>query len=153
MKHIVEMKKLEPAIREIVGAGGKVRLTVTGQSMMPTLCEYRDSVVLEKPKRLKKSDIILYQRKNGDYVLHRIVKVKKEGYGLCGDNQTVVEFPIEKEQIIAVVSSVVRKGKTIDKRNVWYRIRAFFWTNFIPLRPFIYKTVMTLKNTKRNIET
>ncbi|MFA7636998.1 MAG: hypothetical protein WCX81_04470, partial [Monoglobales bacterium] len=82
----------------------------------------------------------------GDYVLHRIVKVKKEGYGLCGDNQKVVEFPIDKEQIIAVVSSIIRKGKTIDKKNMWYRVRAFFWTNCIPLRPIIFKTVMKLKN-------
>ena len=146
MKQIVDMKRLEPSIKEIIGAGGNVRLTVTGQSMMPTLIEQRDSVILVKPDKLKKSDIILYQRTNGEYVLHRIVKVTKEGYGLCGDNQMKVEFPVLPEQIIAVVSAIVRKGKMISKNQPCYKISSAIWTNFIPLRPFMLKTVTKIKN-------
>lgn len=146
MKQIVEMRKLEPAIREIVCAGGTVRLTVTGQSMLPTLVEKRDSVILTKPDKLKKNDIILYQRSNGAYVLHRIVKVKKDHYHLCGDNQMAVEFPIYPDQIIAVVSAIIRKGKLIEKTNLGYRIISSIWTNFISLRPFMLKTVMKTKN-------
>ena len=145
MKQIVDMKKLEPSIREIVGAGGNVRLTVTGKSMMPTLIEHRDSVILEKPDKLKKSDIVLYQRSNGDYVLHRIVKIKKDGLGMCGDNQMVVEFPILPEQVIAVVSAIVRKGRRIEKTAFGYRFSAFLWTNLIPMRPMIYKTAMKIR--------
>lgn len=145
MKQIVDMKKLEPAIREIVSAGGTVKLTVTGHSMLPTLAEHRDSVILEKPDKIKKSDIVLYQRTNGDYVLHRIVKVKKDEYHLCGDNQMAVEHPIYKHQIIAVVSAIIRKGKKIGKNNPSYRFSAFVWTNFIPLRPIMYKAVKKLK--------
>lgn len=146
MKQIVDMKRLEPSIREIIGAGGNVKLTVTGQSMMPTLIEHRDSVILEKPGKLKKSDIVLYQRSNGDYVLHRIVKIKKDGLALCGDNQRCVEFPIMPEQVIAVVSAIVRKGKKIGKKDVGYKISSFIWTNFISLRPWMFKNVMKVKN-------
>ncbi len=146
MKQIVDMKKLEPSIREIVGAGGNVRLTVTGQSMMPTLIEHRDCVILTKPGNLKKGDIILYQRTNGDYVLHRITKVKKDGLELCGDNQMKPEFPVLPEQVIAVVSAIIRKGKLIEKSSITYRVSAFIWTNFIPLRPFMLKTVIKIKS-------
>lgn len=145
MKQIVDMKRLEPSIREIIGAGGNVKLTVTGQSMMPTLIEHRDSVILTKPGKLKKSDIVLYQRTNGEYVLHRIVKVTKDGYGMCGDNQIKVEYPVFPEQIIAAVSAIVRKNKMINKNNPKYMISSFIWTNFISLRPFMLKTVTKMK--------
>ena len=145
MKKIVDMKTLEPTIREIIAAGGAVRLTVTGQSMLPTLVEKRDSVILTKPGKLKKSDIILYQRTNGDYVLHRIVRVKKGGFALCGDNQTLPEFPIMPEQVIAVVSAIVRKGKIIEKNNITYKFSAMIWTNFISLRPFMLRVVTKIK--------
>ena len=146
MKQIVDMEKLEPSIREIVGAGGRVRLTVTGQSMMPTLCDKRDCVILEKPEKLKKQDIVLYQRSNGDYVLHRIVNVKNGKLALCGDNQTMVEYPIEESQVIAVAGEIVRKGKTIPKNKFSYRFCAFFWTTFIPLRPIMFKYFVKIKN-------
>ena len=146
MKQIVDMAKLEPTIREIVQAGGKVKLTVTGESMLPTLVEKRDSVILEKPGKIKKKDIILYQRKNGDYVLHRVVKKKKGMFALCGDNQMVIEYPIEQDQIIAVASAIVRKGKIIDKNNPMYKFCAFVWINTIPLSPLIYKKVIQTKS-------
>lgn len=149
MKQIVEMKKLEPVIREIIDAGGTVRLTVTGNSMLPTLVEKRDSVILTKPEKLKKTDIILYQRKNGDYVLHRIVKADKNGLHLCGDNQMVIEYPVLPEQVIAVVSAIVRKGRLIEAGSFGYRLSSFIWSNFISLRPFMFKTVVNIKNRQK----
>lgn len=145
MKQIVDMKRLEPSIREIIGAGGNVKLTVTGQSMVPTLIEHRDSVILTKPDKLKKSDIVLYQRTNGEYVLHRIVKVTKDGFGMCGDNQMKVEYPVLPDQVIAEVSAIVRKGEMISKNNPKYMLGSFIWTNFISLRPFMLKTVTKMK--------
>ena len=145
MKQIVEMCKIEPTIREIVEVGGVVRLVVTGHSMLPTLVEKRDSVLLVKPNKIKKGDIVLYQRKNGDYVLHRIVKKKNGIFYLCGDNQTAVEYPIYKEQIFGLVTGIVRKGKIIPVTDVKYRIASSVWTNFIKLRPFILRNYVKMK--------
>ena len=145
MKQIVDMEKLEPSIREIVEAGGTVRLVVTGKSMLPVLMEKRDSVILEKPGTLKKGDIVLYRRTNGDYVLHRIVKIKKDGMGMCGDNQKLVEFPIMPEQIIATCSAIIRKGRRIEKNNLAYRFMVFVWINLIPLRPQIYRLAKNIR--------
>lgn len=145
MKQIVEMSKIEPTIRQIVEVGGVVRLTVTGQSMFPTLVEKRDSVLLKKPDRIKKGDIVLYQRKNGDYVLHRIVKKKKDEFSLCGDNQTMIEHPIYREQIFGVVSGIVRKGEVIPVTDIRYRTASFIWTRFIGLRPFLLRNYVKMK--------
>lgn len=145
MKQIVEMSKIEPTIRDVVGAGGVVRLTVTGRSMEPTLIEKRDSVLLVKPEKVKKGDIVLYLRENGDYVLHRIVGKKKGAFLLCGDNQTIIEYPIYPEQIFGMVSGIVRKGNVIPITNIKYRIAAFVWTRFIRLRPFILRTYVKMR--------
>lgn len=145
MKQIVEMSKIEPTIREIVGAGGVVRLTVTGMSMFPTLVEKRDSVLLVKPEKVKKGDIVLYQRANGDYVLHRIVGKDKEAFSLCGDNQTMIEYPIYHNQIFGVVSGIVRKGTTISVTNKKYQLASFVWTRFIKLRPFLLRNFVKMK--------
>ena len=73
---------------------------VTGGSMSPFLASNRDYVYLEKPKRnLKKGDVVLFFRQNGDYVLHRIKHIRSEGYYITGDRQTTLEGPIKKSRL------------------------------------------------------
>ena len=64
-------------LRELVEDGNSVSLNVSGMSMFPFLEHERDTVYFEAPKRnLQKGDIVFYQRSNGQYVMHRIYKVK-----------------------------------------------------------------------------
>ena len=78
---------LMPVIREQLDNCVSVRIEPRGTSMMPMIREGFDSVVLSKlPEKPKKYDVILYQRRNGQYVLHRLVKVG-ETYTFIGDNQ------------------------------------------------------------------
>ena len=53
---------------------------------------------------MKKRDIILYKRDSGQYVLHRIVKVKDNTFTLVGDNQHELEHGIRLDQILAIVT-------------------------------------------------
>ncbi len=128
----VSMADLVPVIKEITESGGKFSFKVTGGSMFPLLIEGRDSVILEKVKTLKAGDIILYQRDDGNYVLHRIVKIKNGELYLCGDAQFVVEYPIRYDQVIAVVGAFVRKGETIPVTDSKYK----FYTKLIRYRTF-----------------
>lgn len=111
-------------------------LGVTGSSMNPLLVNNRDSVILKSCNKfeLKKGDITLYKRQNGQYVLHRIIKVTDKGYNLCGDNQYVIEKDLPKENIIAVVNAFERKGKIYNCNNhiyiAYWRLRVAS----IPLR-------------------
>ena len=87
------MEELCPMIQELLAGGSTVQLTVTGISMRPMLLHRRDQVELAKaPSKLKRCDIPLYQRQNGSYVLHRIVKVEKDGtyalYDLDGSKKS-----------------------------------------------------------------
>ena len=54
---------------------------------MPLLREDRDVMIIERVTgRLKKYDVPLYKRPNGQYVLHRILKVRENDYVICGDH-------------------------------------------------------------------
>ena len=65
----VKLDELMPFITEQLNEGKSVTFSPRGTSMLPLLKEGRDSVTLSKPVgRLKKYDIPLYRRKNGQYV-------------------------------------------------------------------------------------
>ena len=69
----------------------------------------------------KKYDIPLYKR-GKDYVLHRIVKVGPDSYVICGDNCLKREYGITDEQIIGVLSEVIRGERRIDLEGWPYRL-------------------------------
>ena len=116
-------------MQEVLDSGGEMRIHPRGTSMLPLIVQGRDSVVLEKPRKIKKHDIIFYRRTNGQFVLHRIMKKNVDGtFVLCGDNQTDLEYGIREEQIIAVVSAIERKGKNRTVNSWTYRFYVFIWT-------------------------
>ncbi len=118
---------LMPLIREQLDSGSSVRIHPRGTSMLPMIREGVDSVVLSKlPEGLKKYEVILYQRENGKYVLHRLIKVGKD-YTFIGDNQFEKEEGITREQLIARVSSFYRGDKKISVDAPSYRFYCRAW--------------------------
>lgn len=106
-----------------LSAGERVVLAVTGKSMLPFLEEGRDSVILEKIKREpKRGDIVLYRRKNGAYVLHRVVKRKKGSFWFSGDAQKRVEGPVKNSSLIAVCTGIIREEKEYSKNSLLWLI-------------------------------
>ena len=139
----VEMKDLYELIDISFKNNQSVIFKVRGMSMFPLLRDKRDSVKLEKittpPKR---KDIILYKRDNGQFVLHRIIKEKDGLYTLLGDNQSYKEYLIRLDQVLGVVTSIVRKGKEIDlKKSKKYKLYSFFWCFNIFIRKVILKII------------
>ena len=81
--------------RSIIKDKGFLVSTIVGISMYPLLRQRKDSVHIVKiDSPLKKNDVILYQRDSGQYVLHRIIKIKNSNYIICGDNQWKKEYGI-----------------------------------------------------------
>ena len=133
-KVAIPMEELMELLQLQMQTTGSAPLTVTGWSMIPMLHNRRDSVVIEPVMgRQKKGDLILYRRENGRYVLHRILRVKKEGYICCGDNQFFTE-KVEENQLIAVVTRFTREGKSCSVDNAGYRRYVWWWVNFHWLR-------------------
>lgn len=131
----IPMESLAEVLLLQMESGGEARLVVTGDSMYPTLRHRKDVVYLKKPDRqLKKKDLILYQRENGQYVLHRIVtKPKNDAFICCGDNQWEKE-PVTSDQVVALAERFTRKGRTHTAIDLRYRLWIGFWVGLFPLR-------------------
>ena len=123
----VETKVLLPFLEELLAAGKQIRMTVTGSSMYPLLRDRYDSVLLSPLKTPKKYDIVLFVRDTGEAVLHRIVKCRKEGYTFLGDNQLILEGPIARSQMVAVVTGFYRGEQYVDNNTLWYRVYRVIW--------------------------
>ena len=105
---------------------------------MPFLRHNRDEVFFSEPKRaLKKGDIVFYQRESGQFVMHRIQRVRPEGYYIIGDNQTVIEGPVAREQIFGIVTRVIRNGVEMGPGDFWWEAFEYVWIRMIPLRRLV----------------
>ena len=149
MEDNVKILPPEAAVERILAvmeAGAAAPLVISGWSMSPFLVHGRDTVYLTPPpETLKKGDMILYRRDSGMYVLHRICAVEGNTFTLIGDGQLEKEPDIRKDQILALVTAVRRKGKLLKKGSFWWDFFEKIWLNMIPLRPAALKLYGLLK--------
>lgn len=134
------MELIHKLIVEAFTQGKTFTFPSKGTSMLPLLHD-NDLVTVSQVKTLKKGDIVLYKRKNGQYVLHRIRKINKDNtYTIVGDHQRVVEEGITKEDIIAVLVSYTKK-----KNNKEYNLCGFKYSIY---KLFIKSSVIRWFNSK-----
>ena len=145
------------SIKEELLRSGYIVYTNKGVSMMPLLRQDKDLMIIEKKKEgsLKKYDAVLFLRDNGQYVLHRILKVREKDYWIVGDHCVSGEY-VREEQIIGVLTGVIRDGKRISVTDRKYRFYVWLWCDFYPVRFFLlrmkslaYRAVRKLKRRKR----
>lgn len=121
-------------------------LVISGSSMTPFLVPGRDTVFLSRLNApVKRGQMLLYQRDNGAYVLHRVYKVRNGAFTMVGDAQTVLEPGIRPDQVIAVVSQVTRKGKMLLPGSFCWAFFEKIWIRMVPLRPIARRFYMAFR--------
>ena len=142
----MRLEQLLSLIEEQLAQGKNVKFQPRGVSMLPMLRQGIDSVVLSPvPARLRKYDLPLYRRDNGQFVLHRVVKAKDGVYACVGDNQYVVEENLRHDQMIALVTAFYRGKRERSVHAPAYLLYCRFWYASRPLRYFIYRACRWLK--------
>lgn len=143
----VKMSELTPIIKELLSNNIKVKLTVTGNSMYPFLRHGTDSVLLSSKatEKIKKGTVVLYTRDNGQYVLHRVIKIKKTHFFIAGDAQKNIEGPLSHDKVIAAVTSVFRDSKEIMCKSLIWRFLSMLWIFVLPFRVCIIKYYRLLR--------
>lgn len=130
----VQMQDLMPVFVEMLAQGKTVRFSPRGVSMLPMLRQGKDTVTLSPVTgRLKKHDIPLYRRDDGQYVLHRIIAAGKT-YTCIGDHQYIYEPGVRQDQIIGVVTSFTRGKREYSVTNPWYRLYVRLWCGTVTIR-------------------
>ena len=137
-RRVVDTREYVDVLRELTQEGREASMLVAGSSMNPFLIHYRDFIFFKKPDRpLRRGDMVFYQRETGQYVMHRILRVKPEGLYIVGDAQTEIEGPVKPEQVFAIVTRVKRKGKMIGPDDFWWKFFEGPWLWIVPLRRVI----------------
>ena len=131
---------------EEIRRNGTIIYTNVGDSMMPFIRQGRDVLVISRAEgRLKLYDVPLYKRDSGQYVLHRILKVRENDYVICGDNRCSREYGITDRHIIGVLTGIIRDGREIPVTDRKYRIYVHLWCDFFPVRAFFIRIRQFLK--------
>lgn len=123
-------------ILKLISEGHPVKLTVKGRSMRPFIEHNRDQVVLIKTDSLSVGDVVLAKTIEKGYVIHRISKLDETQCVLRGDGNLDKEH-CEKEDILAKVSSVVRKGHNYDTNGKVWRVYSWCWVSLLPIRRYL----------------
>lgn len=143
-------------IEKLLQDGNTIQIKPQGYSMYPVLVPGRDEAVIEPigDRKLRRGDVVLYRRDpqvtGGILVLHRIWKCKQDGYYMVGDNQKEIEGPLRAGQIKGIMVGLVRKGKYISAKNVFYCIATRGWLLLRPVRPGISKFFAGIKRSIKN---
>ena len=145
----MRLEQLMPLMEEFLAQGKPVIFAPRGISMLPMLRQGVDKVVLESYKGiLRKFDIPLYQRDDGHFVLHRVVRVG-DTYTCIGDNQYELEHGVRQDQIIAIVTGFYRGDKYYSTKNLGYKLYSRIWCYSRGLRLFVRRSLGWLRRRLR----
>ena len=131
---------IDCSLEHVLARDGFIVTDFKGTSMNPLLKSGRDKVYIEKPKnRLKKGDIVLYNRADGSYILHRVYKVLPSSYVFWGDNHFMLEYGITDDNVLGVAKGYYKGEKFIDfDKSFKYKIYKLIWCSFVSLRKFLH---------------
>ena len=138
-------------IEGLLAQGQTIQVQPQGYSMYPMFVPGRDEAIIGPVQiaPLKRGDVVLYRRESGILVLHRICRVRKDGFYMVGDNQSEVEGPLQGTQIKGILTGFIRKGKYRSVKNPVYRLASRMWLFLRPARPVLSRMAAAVKRTLR----
>ena len=128
---------------------GSFASVTKGVSMRPLFKTRRDMIVVKPPSSpLKKYDVVLYRGSAGEYILHRIIKVKESHFVIRGDNTYKNEY-VPKDKVIGILTSYNRKGKSGSPESFSFKLYSRLWHYIYPLRYLCVKARTMLSKAYR----
>lgn len=114
---------LAPVFEEMLQSGKAITFIPDGYSMRPMLQPRQSKVVIIKPDRpVRKHDIALFRRSDGQLVLHRVVRRRGEWLTMCGDGQIEMEKGIHASQVLGVLKGYSRGGQYVEPSGIKYAL-------------------------------
>ncbi|TDS13798.1 S24 family peptidase [Sphingobacterium paludis] len=139
-KVVINNKVFFDEIQFHLAKGKAVSFVIRGESMRPFLFE-GDKVQVRRAdlQRVKLGDILLAKWR-GNYVLHRLVRKRKNKFGLAGDaNFSQIEWVEEGNVIAKVVGATRGEEKLRNPEDGLNRILGVLWFYMRPARRMVAK--------------
>ena len=146
------MQSRNEDFESVLNKYGKFTYTNKGMSMFPMLRPEKDvfTIVKKAEERCKVNDVVLFKR-NGKFILHRIVEVFDDHYSTLGDNCVNYEKNIKDEDILGILVSFQKNGHTINTDDIKYRIYVYFLRFFEKPRILMKRKLAALKRTVKQL--
>ena len=141
--HVLPTETYFTIVKQMLDENGQAGVRVTGMSMWPMLYHKRDSVVISKPAQagVRVGDIVLFDRRNGRYALHRVIHKGKTCFAMAGDHQRYIDRRLPYEQIVGVVTQINRNGRMLKRGNPVVKCYGFIVTMLAEPRIFLWKVI------------
>lgn len=121
-------------IDRMLQSGHSVTMRAKGNSMFPFIRSERDSVVLQRRQEITVGSIVLARLQNGSYVLHRVYRLEKEAVVLMGDGNLYARECCHRNEVVGVVTQIIRDGQQVDCTSRKERFKAWVWRKLLPVR-------------------
>ncbi|MCI1415495.1 MAG: S24/S26 family peptidase [Prevotella sp.] len=138
MRKEVPNALLIPEIAKMLEEGHTVTLGLKGFSMRPFLEDGRDTVLLTRPDHVHKGDTVLAEITPGQYVLHRIIRIKRQEVVLRGDGNIGTER-CTLHDIKGFAQGFYRKGRNRPDRTngLKWKLYSNIWCTLFPVRRYL----------------
>lgn len=117
------------------GANIPVSFVIRGDSMRPLMRIGRDKVTaVPVYRKLKKGDIVVFVRSDGNYVCHRIWRIRDDFLVTIGDACYGFDNPMHISQVWGIVTKKERDGKCVKLDSAVSRAYGRLWMSLRRLR-------------------
>ena len=123
-------------IKSLISEGKRVTITVKGNSMNPFFVHLRDQITLGpwKDSDIRKGTVALVKDTRGNYLIHRIVERDAATVTLIGDGNVAQVETATIENIIGIMYSITRKGRTYSSQGMIWKCYSWLWMLLRPVR-------------------
>lgn len=143
-------------VEELLKEGKTIQFAPLGYSMFPLFDPRKGDMAIVEPladQRVKRGDVIVYRRKGSGgrdaaLIIHRVWKVKEDGYYFVGDNQVETEGPILREQMLGRLTARDRGGKILRVCSPVYFLSTRIWLFLRPFRNILTRPFVHYKSKK-----
>lgn len=125
-------------ISRLISEGKTVTITAKGYSMNPYIVHLKDQITIGpwKDEQIKEGAVVLAKDTRGAYLIHRIIKRDGDRLTLMGDGNIGLTETARTSEVIGLMQSVTKKGRTYSVQSLRWRLYSWFWKMLTPVRRY-----------------
>lgn len=125
-------------ISRLISEGKTVTITAKGYSMNPFIVHLKDQITIGpwKDEQIKEGAVVLAKDTRGAYLIHRIIKRDGDRLTLMGDGNIGLTETARTSEVIGLMQSVTKKGRTYSVQSLRWRLYSWFWKILTPVRRY-----------------